>query len=108
MIAIFKHKAWLIAACIIALGYCFIEAEGDGDFYIFMSASGQLLRHTNIYYYQYMDSYNYFYSVLFALVLVPFYTLPFFWVKLGWLILNMCLYAHLFKLLAESTPVKAL
>jgi hypothetical protein len=106
--SIFKHKAWLITAGIIALAYCFIEAEGKGDFYIFMSASGQLLRHNNIYYYQYMDSYNYFYSVLFALVLAPCYTLPFFWVKLGWLILNMCLYAHLFKLLAESTPVKAL
>lgn len=108
MSAIFKHKAWPVAATIIALVYCCIEAQGYGDFYIFMSASGQLLKHGNIYYYQYFDSYNYFYSVLFALVLAPFYTLSFYWVKLGWLILNMGLYVHLLKLLAGSNLVKAL
>ena len=106
--AFFKNKAWLIVLLAVALVYCCIEAEGTGDFYIFMSAAGQLLAHHNIFDYKYQDSYNYFYSVLFALLLAPLYTLPFFWVKLCWLLLNLLLYGYLFKLLAESEFVKTL
>lgn len=103
-----KNKVLLAALALIAFVYCFIEAEGTGDFYIFMSAAGQLLAHNNIFEYKYQDSYNYFYSVFFALILAPFFTLPFFWVKFCWLLLSLLLYAYLFKLLARSSFVRDL
>lgn len=103
-----KHKAWLALIALFAVAYCFIEAEGSGDFYIFMSAAGQLLAHNNIFEVKYQDSYNYFYSVLFALMLAPFHTLPFFWVKFCWLLINMLLYGSLFRLMARSEFVTGL
>jgi len=82
--------------------YCFIEAEGLGDFYIYMSAAGSLDGVTNIFTKAYLADYNYFYSVLFAAFLKLFYPLPYFWVKYGWLLLNIFLYFKLFRLLADS------
>ncbi len=104
----FKYTVWTLAILLVAGLYCFIEADGSGDFSIFMSASGGLRAHRNIYEAQYSGFYNYFYSVLFALILEPFYTWPYFWVKLGWLLLNMLLYGRLFQLLARARAVKDL
>lgn len=102
-------KKWgygLLILC--ALVYLAIEAQGDGDFYIFISASGQLSNHTNIYSQKFLEFYHYYYSVLFALLLRPFYSLPFFGVKFCWLLLNLLLYAHLFSMLLNSEFVKGL
>jgi Glycosyltransferase family 87 len=97
-----KSKIWTFVILIIAIAYCLIEAEGQGDFYIFMSVSAFLDGHTDIYAHQFNTYYNYFYSVLFALFLKPFYTLPFFLAKFSWLMLNLFLYYHLFLLLSRS------
>lgn len=67
-----------------------------------MWGSGELIKHTNIYDHKYNDAYNYYYSVLFALILKPFYYLPFYWVKFWWLILNLALFVHLCYLLIKS------
>ncbi|HOZ87608.1 MAG TPA: glycosyltransferase family 87 protein, partial [Bacteroidia bacterium] len=91
-----------------AVIYCYIEAEGKGDFYIFMSAAGDLSSGRDIYRTSYAGGYNYFYSVFFALVLRIFHALPFFWMKFYWLLLNMFLYFRLFQLLAGSTFVNRL
>lgn len=98
----FKNKLWVLGLFIIVLIICFVEAEGKGDFYIFLSAAGDLIKSENFYENKYVDGYHYFYSVLFALLLKPFYYLPFFWVKFGWLVLNAFLFFKLFSLLIKS------
>ena len=105
----FKNKAGFLLVVLAALIYCLIEAENDGDFYIFMSAAGDLLRHKNIFVTKYINSdYHYYYSVFFAILLSPFYYVSFYWVKFGWLLLNVAMYLHLFWLLAQSSLLKPL
>jgi hypothetical protein len=102
-----KIGVWIII--LITAGYCAIEAFGDGDLYIFLAAAGDLGAHKNIFETKYInEDYHYYYSVLFAILLKPFYSLSFYWVKFGWLLLNMCLYLHLFYLSAKSKWVASL
>ena len=98
-----KNK--LLASIVIVglLIYCAIEAKGNGDFFIYMSAGGDLNYGFDIYTKKYLIDYHYYYSVLFALFLKPFYGLPFYGVKFCWLILNSALFIHLVYLLTEST-----
>lgn len=105
---LFTNKIFYIILLVSALLYCYFEADGRGDFYIFMSAAGNLLRKNNIYQISYNGGYNYFYSVFFAIFLKLFYTLPFFWVKFYWLLFNIFLYFHLISLLAGSAIVNLL
>ena len=98
----FKNKIWLLILFIAVFVLCYIEASGKGDFYIFMSATGDLIRHQDFYENKYVNGYHYFYSVLFALFLKPFYYLPFFWVKFGWLLLNVIIYFNLIYLFIKS------
>jgi len=88
---------------ILTLVYCFIEASGEGDLYIYLRAAGVLSDGGNIYTEKYINGqYHYYYSVLFAYLLTPFFTLPFFAVKFFWLLLNAFLFWHLFYLLIKS------
>ncbi len=96
---------FLILALII---YCAFEAQGNGDFFIFSSAGGDLSSHLDIYKKDYFDGYHYYYSVLFAIFLNPLYTLPFYPVKLAWLLLNVFLFLHLMYLLYQSEPINKL
>lgn len=105
---LFKNKAWIYLLLVVATGYCFIEARGEGDLLIFLWAGGDL-GHENIFVKGYIHGdYHYYYSVLFALLMKPFYTLPFYWVKALWLLLNMACFIHLFSLLAASRFIQAL
>lgn len=107
----FKGKKSFIGTTLlslVAVVYCLVEAEGNGDFFIFISASSWLNGHSSIYEYKYQGDYHYYYSVLFALVLKPFYYLPFFWVKFSWLMFNLFLYYRLFVLLIKAPFVQAL
>lgn len=104
----FKNKIWLFAIFVIATVFCFVEAKDKGDFYIFLSATGDLNIGENFYENKYVDGYHYFYSVLFALLLKPFYSLPFFWVKFCWLFLNTVIYIKLLRMLAKSKLVALL
>ena len=105
LMAVFKNKIWLFVLFLVAIVFCFIEAKGKGDFYIFLSATGDLIKGENFYENKYVDGYHYFYSVLFALLLKPFYGLPFFWLKFAWLLLNTLIYFKLFYMLAKSKLV---
>ena len=105
---IFKTKIGLAVFFTVAIIICFIEAKDKDDFFIFLSATGDLIRGANFYENTYVDGYHYFYSVLFALLLKPFYSLPFFAVKFCWLLLNVIIYAHLFYLLSKNKLVKLL
>ena len=104
----FKNKIWLFVLLAITLVVCFFEADGKGDFYIFLSETGDLIKGDNFYENKYVDSYHYFYSVLFALILKPLYYLPFFWIKFCWLVFNTILYFHLFKLLTKHPLLQTL
>lgn len=104
----FKNKPWLAALWLVAIVYCFIEAGGNGDLYIFLSAAADLSAHENIFENTYVDGYHYYYSVLFALFLKPFCYLPFKAVKFGWLLLNLGLFFKMFQTLATSVYVKRL
>jgi hypothetical protein len=101
-------KIVAVFVLLLAVVYCFIEADGNGDFFIFISASHYLNGTTNIYAHKFLEFYHYYYSVLFALLLKPFYFLPFVAVKFSWLLLNLFLYYHLFQLLAKSQYIAAL
>ncbi len=103
-----KNKYLFLGIALFAIVYCLIEAEGNGDFYIFMWAAGELSKGLNIYDHKYNNDYSYYYSVLFALFLKPFYTLSFFWVKFCWLLLNLSLFIHLMVLLIQSSFYKIL
>lgn len=105
---VFKIKIWLLVLFLIAIVLCWVEAEGKGDFYIYLSATGDLIKGQNFYENKYVNGYHYFYSVLFALLLNPFYALPFFWVKFCWLLLNVLLYFKLFQLLIKSKLLEVL
>jgi hypothetical protein len=98
----FKNKIWLLPLSIAVFILCYIEAEGKGDFFIFMSATGDLIKHQDFYKATYVNGYHYFYSVFFALLLKPFYYLPFFWVKFSWLLLNVLFYFSLISLLIKN------
>jgi hypothetical protein len=98
---LFKNKSIAIAAFIVGLGYCLIEAQGPGDLLIFLSAAGDLAAHRDIDAVKYFDRYQYYYSVLFAILLQPMWHLSFDWEKFGWLLLNLALFVHLFYLFAQ-------
>lgn len=105
----FSQQVLLWTLLVLAIIYCFIEAGGEGDLYIYLCAAGKLSEGADIYTVKYInEQYQYYYSVLFAWVLQPFYSLPYYLVKLVWLLLNLGLYIHLLFLLAKAEVVKSL
>ncbi|OFX32743.1 MAG: hypothetical protein A2X08_06770 [Bacteroidetes bacterium GWA2_32_17] len=84
------------------------EARGKGDFYIFISASRDLMLGKNIYNIQYNEWYHYYYDILFALILVPFTYMPLYIVKIMWLILNVFFVYRIWKILMNWLPVSLL
>lgn len=105
---VLKNKIVYSILILLAIAYCYVETEGKGDFYIFISAADDLKAEENIYENKYVDGYHFFYSVFFALLLKPFTGLSFVLIKFVWLALNLSLAAHLFILLARCAFVKNL
>ncbi len=85
-----------------------IEARGTGDFFIFLSASKDLLAKKNIYKIDYVDSFHYYYNVLFALVLTPFIYFPLYLVKILWLVLNVFFIYRIWQIIKDWLPFKTL
>ena len=85
-----------------------IEAQGKGDFNIFISASRDLLSGKNIYHIWYNQWYNYYYDLLFALILVPFTYLPLYVVKALWLVLNVFFVYRIWMILVSWLPLEQL
>lgn len=95
-----QYKNWIyFIISIVLLAYLLIEAQGEGDFHIYMSASKDLFTGENIYIKTYGDGFHYLYSIAFAIVLYPFSFLPFYLVKFLWLAFNFFLLWKTFKLL---------
>jgi hypothetical protein len=104
----FSRKYWLWLIPLLSAVYCFFEAGGKGDFYIFISAADDLGRKINVFEKTYVDGYHYYYSVLFALLLKPLAGLPYFWIKFCWLLLNTLLFFNLFQMLHNSSFLRKL
>lgn len=105
---LFRNKYIVLILALIGIVYCYIEAEGKGDFFIFLSAADDLNKKANIFETTYVDGYHYYYSVLFALLLKPFVGLPYLPIKTLWLVLNLLLFVHLLRLLFRCHFIKNL
>lgn len=89
---------WLYSIlALLVIVYCAIEAQGQGDLFIYLSASANLSNKQDIFTKTYVDGYHYYYSVIFAILLKPFTYLPYYWVKFVWLLLNCFFVFSLFK-----------
>jgi hypothetical protein len=102
------HKAKRIFLFLVGLAllyFLYIESEGKGDFFIFLSASQDLFKGQNIFDNTYVDSYHYFYSIFFAILLHPFTWLPFHLAKFLWLLLNVILVWRIFLIIKNMLPL---
>lgn len=89
-----RTKLLYILLVVLAIVYCAIEAQGQGDLFIYLTASADLANHEDIFLKTYVDGYHYYYSVIFAILLKPFTYLPYYGMKLAWLLLN-CFFVYL-------------
>lgn len=104
----FKTKLAIALTVLLCLVYLLIEARGEGDFHIYISASRDLFAGENIFEKAYGNGFHYLYSVLFAIVLYPFCFLPFYLAKLCWLTLNAFLLYRIFAILFSCFDLKVL
>ena len=84
---------------IILLVYILIETRQHQDFDIFLLASKDFLQGGNIFVHHYEDGFRFFYSPLFAAILIPFTFLPVYLARIIWLTLNVFAFARCFKLI---------
>jgi hypothetical protein len=88
-----KHKYWLILAGILLLLFLIKEAMGNGDFKVFTQAASLVWKGENPYHqwiFVSKGSYAlYFYSPLWATLLIPFSWLPSFVTHFLWLLANV-------------------
>jgi hypothetical protein len=99
-------KYILISFASLALAvYVFIEAQGRGDLFIFLSASTDLFENENIFKNTYLDGYHYFYSVFFAILLKPFTFLPMWACNALWLCANLFFVFRIFTLIKNLLPL---
>ncbi len=99
-----KTLAWSLAGIALFI-FLYIESQGKGDFFIFLSASQDLFKGENIFEKRYVDSYHYFYSVFFAILLHPFTYLPFHLSKFIWLALNIFFVYRIFQVIKNLLPL---
>jgi Glycosyltransferase family 87 len=93
---------------LVLLAIILFEAQGQGDFYIFLSASRDLFLGKNIYTTLYSNWFHYYYDVAFALILYPFSFLPLYAVKVSWLILNVFFVYRVWKIISNYLPLSKL
>lgn len=105
--SISKKNSWFLIASLLLILISIIEANGYGDFYIFLSASKDLIEHKNIYTINYNNYYHYFYDLSFALILYPLTFLPVYFAKLIWLLFNSFLLIRIWKLIRAYLPIDA-
>ncbi|MDP2386969.1 MAG: glycosyltransferase family 87 protein [Bacteroidota bacterium] len=84
------------------------EAQGRGDFSIFLQASSGLWQKQNVYTTIYNEWYHYYYGVFFALILSPFTLLPLYVAKVIWLCINVFFVYRIWKILSSWLPLDKL
>src|SRR6478752_5021880 len=105
---IFKNRYFQIFLFAGLLAYLLIEAQGEGDLFIYFCAAHDLTEGRDFYSASYLGGFHFYYSVLFAGFLSLFQGLPFYGIKFSWLFLNAALFVHLFVLLRDSEFVRSL
>ena len=84
---------------VVIAGYVLIETRQHQDFDIFLLASKDFLQGGNIFVHHYENGFRYFYSPLFAALLIPFTFLSIYLARIIWLSLNILAFARCFTLL---------
>lgn len=79
--------------------YIPIETRQHQDLDIFLLASKDYLQGGNIFQHTYENGFHFFYSPLFATVLIPFTFLPVYVSRIIWLVLNLLAFARVFQLI---------
>lgn len=97
----FLSRYYRVILAIAILIYVLIEAKRNGDFYIFLLASRMLQEGGDIYTNTFISGFHYFYSPLFAVILVPFTWLPDYVTKLLWLLANLFFVYRIYKLIPQ-------
>lgn len=82
------------------------EAQGEGDFKIFLSASKDLFIGKNIYKEFYNEWFHYYYSVFFAVIIFPLTLLPLYTAKLIWLLINVFFVVRIWKAIVCWLPIE--
>src|ERR1700739_2473179 len=96
-----KHPYTKYFFYIIVLVYVFFETAQHQDFDIFLAASKDYFQGGNIFTHSYESGFHFFYSPLFAAVLIPFTFLPIHVSRIIWLLLNIFALTRCFKLLKK-------
>ena len=104
MISTIKKNWFVVLSSLSILMLLLVEANGIGDFDIFISASKNLLAGENIYQTQYHHGFHYFYDVLFALIISPLQWIPIYWANFIWLVLNVFFTYRLWKIIMFYIP----
>jgi Glycosyltransferase family 87 len=104
MRAMLKKYWFYFILGLVLLAVVLFEAHGEGDFFIFLSASRDLFLNKNIYTTLYSKWYHYYYDISFALILFPFSFLPLYLVKVFWLILNVFFVYRIWKIINAYLP----
>jgi hypothetical protein len=94
-----KHPYIKYILLLILIIYILIETRQHQDFDIFLLAAKDLSQGGNIFVHHYEDGFRFFYSPLFASLLIPFTFLPVYLARIIWLTLNVLALARCFKLL---------
>src|ERR1700740_1421350 len=106
MIEYLKSKWPYYLAGILVLIIILFEAQGKGDFFIFLSASRDLWVGQNIYTTMYNQWYHYYYGVFFAILLSPLTFIPLYAAKFLWLSLNVFCVYRIWKILTAWLPLE--
>ncbi|MBI5220169.1 MAG: DUF2029 domain-containing protein [Bacteroidia bacterium] len=105
---VLNHLYFKLFLGICLLIFILIEAQGVGDLNIYLSASRDILSHKNIYLERYNVCYQYYYSPLFALLLVPFSFLPLYVNNALWMLANVFFIYRIWKILISFLDVSDL
>tara|TARA_R110001592_G_scaffold57323_2_gene174294 strand:+ start:1361 stop:2602 length:1242 start_codon:yes stop_codon:yes gene_type:complete len=107
--SLWLKKYWSLVIFLIGvIIFCLIEAQGKGDFYIFLSASRDIFKGINIYATTYVDGYHYYYDTFFALLISPLQLLPLYVAKVIWLISNVWFTYRIWKICSYYLPIDIL
>jgi len=93
------HPYTKYCAYLLILVYVYFETAQHQDFDIFLAASTDYLHGENIFAHSYESGFHFFYSPLFAAMLIPFTFLPIHVSRIIWLLLNIFALTRCFKLL---------
>ena len=102
--SIFRNYIWKIVFVVAVVVYVLIDADRVCDMNIFLSAAADLLDQKNIYTTVYQTWLYYYYSPIFAVLLIPFTYVSEYWVNVFWLLLNIGLVFRVGQLLKGYLP----